>query len=129
MIWLSDGARLDPAAKQAILAAAVGQGVFVSPVSAWEVALLSAGGRFTRAITPLAVERWYRDFIGRPGIHLAALTSGIALDSASLPDLSHRDPADRFLIATARQMGLPLVTRDRKILDYADTGHVRCIPC
>jgi PIN domain nuclease of toxin-antitoxin system len=39
------------------------------------------------------------------------------------------DPADRLLIATARDLGVPLVTRDRRILDYAAQGHVDAIAC
>ena len=116
-------------ARRAIQTAAERDGVFVSPVSAWEVALLSAGGRLTRARTPAAVELWHGALMRRRGVHVADFSSAIALDSASLPGFPHRDPADRFLVATARRMSIPLVTRDRKILDYADTGHVGCIPC
>ena len=36
----------------------------------------------------------------------------------SLPEYSHRDPADRIIIATARILRCPLVTADRRILDY-----------
>ena len=36
--------------------------------------------------------------------------------------LPHRDPADRFLVATARVYGLTLITADEKLLD------VRSVP-
>jgi PIN domain nuclease of toxin-antitoxin system len=36
---------------------------------------------------------------------------------------------DRLLIATARELKAPLVTRDRRILDYAAQGHVDAIAC
>jgi PIN domain nuclease of toxin-antitoxin system len=49
--------------------------------------------------------------------------------SSDLPDELHRDPADRIIIATAREYGLRLVTRDRKILDYADKGHLMALEC
>jgi PIN domain nuclease of toxin-antitoxin system len=39
------------------------------------------------------------------------------------------DPGDRLVIATARQLGMPIVTRDRWIVDYAEVGSVRVIPC
>ena len=51
------------------------------------------------------------------------------VDVGDLPDLAHRDPADRMLIATARRRDLILITRDRAILDYAAAGHVRAIAC
>lgn len=45
----------------------------------------------------------------------------IAAAAYGLPDDFHPDPADRILVATAREHGLTLLTADRKILDY---GHV-----
>ena len=44
-------------------------------------------------------------------------------------DLDHGDPADRLIIATARHLGTPVVTRDAKIRAYAEAGHVRVVPC
>jgi PIN domain nuclease of toxin-antitoxin system len=41
----------------------------------------------------------------------------------------HRDPADRFLVATARALDIPIVTRDAAILAYASAGHVRALRC
>jgi PIN domain nuclease of toxin-antitoxin system len=35
----------------------------------------------------------------------------------------------RILIATARALDLTIVTRDEKILDYAEKGHVRVLAC
>jgi PIN domain nuclease of toxin-antitoxin system len=46
------------------------------------------------------------------------------VDSARLPGDLHGDPADRMLVATARRVGATLVTRDGRILDYADGGHL-----
>ena len=57
------------------------------------------------------------------------LTSAIALATAELPNPLHDDPADRLLIATARDLDVPLVTRDARILAYAAAGHVRAIAC
>ncbi|MEW6221138.1 MAG: PIN domain-containing protein [Thermodesulfobacteriota bacterium] len=39
-------------------------------------------------------------------------------EAYSLPDSFHADPADRILVATARLMRCPLLTADRKLLDY-----------
>jgi PIN domain nuclease of toxin-antitoxin system len=41
----------------------------------------------------------------------------------------HADPVDRLIIATARHLGMPIVTSDRKILAYAEAGHVAAIAC
>jgi PIN domain nuclease of toxin-antitoxin system len=37
----------------------------------------------------------------------------------SLDGLEHRDPGDRLLIATAIDLRCPMVTYDRKILEFA----------
>jgi PIN domain nuclease of toxin-antitoxin system len=64
-----------------------------------------------------------------PSIRPAPFTPEIAIDSSNLPQPLHADPADRLLITTARYLGFPLVTRDRKIEAYAALGHVGVIAC
>lgn len=69
-----------------------------------------------------------RDFINTaldwPGIELCPIDATIAVDSVRLPGNAHADPADRFLIATARNRSATLVTADAKILNYSNDGHV-----
>jgi PIN domain nuclease of toxin-antitoxin system len=72
---------------------------------------------------------WFRELMSRPAVRPAAFTPDIAIDSANLPGDLHRDPGDRLLIATARHLGAPIVTRDRRILAYAKAGHVWAIAC
>ena len=129
LIYLALDRPMRPAATQAITEAARDTGVYISPASAWEMALLAAKGRFTQASTPDAIERWYHVFLARPGVQTAQFTTAVAFDAVSLPDLAHSDPIDRFLIATARHMAVPLVTSDQVILTYAAAGHVQCIAC
>jgi PIN domain nuclease of toxin-antitoxin system len=57
------------------------------------------------------------------------LTPEAALAASFLPGHLHRDPADRLLIATARYLGVPLITRDEVILTYAASGHLQAIAC
>ena len=64
-----------------------------------------------------------------PGIKEAPLLPEIAIASSHLPDPLHGDPADRFVIATARHHQIPIITRDGKIIDYAAHGHVNVIAC
>jgi PIN domain nuclease of toxin-antitoxin system len=59
----------------------------------------------------------------------APFNPDIAIASSWLPGEIHGDPADRLIIATARHLGLPIVTRDRKILAYADAGEVSAMLC
>ena len=64
-----------------------------------------------------------------PGVRLAPVSASIALSAWRLPEPIHGDPADRLLIATARELNVKLVTRDRVVLDYATLGHVDAIAC
>ena len=58
-------------------------------------------------------------------LRVAPLTPDMALDAAFLPDAAPGDPADRLLVATAREMGAALVTCDAAILAFGAVGHVR----
>ena len=125
-IWLDAGFPLVTTARTEIERAAADAGVFLSPVTAWEAALLVSKGRIR---LPQAPFEWFEQFLQRPGMRLAPLEPWAAVDAASLPGMLHGDPADRFLIATARHFDLTLVTRDRRILAYAETGAVRALRC
>lgn len=72
-----------------------------------------------------STQAWVEEALSRPGVRSVDITPRIAIESASLPEPFHADPADRMLVATARLNGLTLLTADRRILDYAVTGHVR----
>ena len=93
----------------------------VSVISLWEVGMLEAHKRISLTVD---VETWTRQALSSPGLSLAPLTPDIALASSRLPGEIHGDPADRMLIATARSLGATLVTRDRRILEYSQAGHV-----
>lgn len=130
VIWLANGDRMAPEAVAAIQAAATGDGVFVSPVSAWEVGLLSRprGNRPALAFRP-DPKTWFARVMAAPGIREAPLTAAIGVDASWLPGELHGDPGDRLIIATARDRGVPVVTRDAAILGYARMGHVATIGC
>lgn len=125
-IWLVEG-QLGDDAVEAIVHAGLADGVFVSPVSAWEVGLLArpkASGGPSLQFLP-DPQTWFSGLMGNAIIKLAPLTPSAAIAASSLPGNLHGDPADRLLIATAREMNLALMTRDREILAYSQAGHVR----
>lgn len=129
LIWFAGGEPLETYADDVIRAAALADGVFVSPVSAWEVGMLSRpkSGR-ALAFTPDPAA-WFARFMSAPGVRPAPFTADIAIAASQLPEPLHGDPADRMLIATARDLSMPIVTRDSKILGYARAGHVAAIAC
>lgn len=99
---------------------------FVSPISAWEIGMLVRLGRLRLPARPEVV---FDQIQSAAGISLAAMTPNLLIASSALPGDLHRDPADRIIIATAREYGFRVVTRDRKILDYAEKGHVMALEC
>lgn len=129
-IWLVEDADITAAARQAIVAASASKAVLVSPVSAWEIGFLAhpAKGEPRLRLLPDA-KGWFSALMNRPAIREARFTGEIAIEAAVLPGYFHRDPADRLIVATARILQVPLVTRDEKILAYAVAGHVRAIGC
>ena len=128
-IWLSLGT-LSQSSLETLTRAAMGPGLLVSPIVAWEAGLLASSPRRS-AILDLGGDTgiWYRRIIANPKISECTFDGEIALASTMLPGKFHRDPADRFLVATARALDCQFMTRDRKILAYAEQGHVKAIPC
>ena len=116
VIWLDSGEPIKAAALDAIEAARSEGGVLVSPVSAWEIGTLVRKRRLSLAPDPLS---WIRRFLSQSGVRSVELTIEAAALSASLPEPFHGDPADRLLVATARELGATLATRDKRIIAYA----------
>jgi PIN domain nuclease of toxin-antitoxin system len=130
LIWLANGDHMMRGASAAIVQAGLADGVYVSPVSAWEIGLLSLPRPRRPALQFLPDPKtWFTRFLAGPGIKQAPLTPAVAIDSAYLPGALHGDPADRLIVATARSMGVPVVTRDSRIIDYGRGGNVAVIAC
>ena len=100
--------------------------IWISTATAWEIGLLASKRGMTFDPDP---KSWFEDALRRPGSRLLALGPEIAIDAWQLPEPFHRDPADRLLVASARHHDLALVTRDRRILAYAEAGHLRAMAC
>jgi PIN domain nuclease of toxin-antitoxin system len=131
VIWLANGNPLDASAVSAIIRAGLAEGILVSPVSAREVGMLSRprpGRRVGAQFLP-DPKTWFTRVMAGPGIREAPLSGPIAIDASYLPGSPQADPADRLLISTAWHLGVPIVTRDRQIVAYGDTGHVEVIRC
>jgi PIN domain nuclease of toxin-antitoxin system len=121
LVWLIDGdRRLKKGVGEAIRLAAAEDRVFVSAITPWEVALLVGKGRLR---LDRDVLEWLRSALSLPGVRLAPLTPEIAVASTRLPWEMHADPADRILVATARDLGATLVTADGALLGMAGNGH------
>jgi PIN domain nuclease of toxin-antitoxin system len=125
-IWLSFGDPMKGSAVKAAEQAAMDGTLVVSPITIWEIGNLVRRRRI-ELYSPTAV--WLTRATATRGIRVIPLDAEIALAATELPGEFHRDPADRFLVATARSLGVPIVTRDAAILAYAASGHVRALAC
>ncbi len=89
--------------------------IVVSSISVWEISLLIKKERVGFFID---ADHWLEQVESLPFIRFIPLDNKIAIQSVNLPDFSHKDPADRIIIATAQIMGATLITSDKKILNY-----------
>jgi PIN domain nuclease of toxin-antitoxin system len=113
LFWFEFGPeRISPNAREAMLA--TGTQLFASAISAFELGLKVRSGEIA---LPMPAGKWVREVCERRGIRVLPLDEEAAGFSTTLPML-HRDPCDRFLIATALLAGLAMVTPDDKIRQY-----------
>ena len=125
LIWaMTDDAQLGTAASATIEETAQTDRIGISAITPWEIALLVERGRLRLG---LEVGLWIEAALALPGINLVPIGLAIAIDSVRLPGNFHADPADRFIVSTARHCDASLVTADRAILAYAAGGYVRTI--
>ena len=86
--------------------------LWLSPVSAWEILILSGKGRLE---LDGGAPEWIATALERAPCREAPLTHDVALATDAVM-VSHGDPADRFLAATAKTYDLTLVTADENLL-------------
>ena len=115
-VWfVSNPELLSKVAKKAIDASMEQKEIFISSISAWEVALLAAKKRLELSIDVI-------DWIGKserlPFFQFIPVDNSVAVKSVKLPRPLHRDPADRIIIAPAMTIAAPVVTKDEKLLNY-----------
>jgi len=113
LAWLvADPDMLSRSAASAIRRARANQGIGISAMSLWELALMFSRGRLEATGT---IEASVRLVLERSGVTIKPITPEVAALATQFPDDFPRDPADRLIAATARAEGLALVTRDERI--------------
>ena len=125
LVWAAeDDRRLGDSARAMIEETRHADGVAISAITPWEIALLVEKGRLQLA---MELGTWIQTVLHAPGIDLMPVEPPIAIDSVRLPGEFHADPADRLIIATARHWRALLLSADRAILAYAAEGHVQAV--
>jgi PIN domain nuclease of toxin-antitoxin system len=113
--WLHDPVRLSRRARTAVEQAEKSDGLRVSVISVWEIAVKTQLGKL---VLPLEIDEWFQRASAYPNIVIEPLTAGDAIASTRLPGAFHKDPADRIIVALARRYGVPLITSDANIRAY-----------
>jgi PIN domain nuclease of toxin-antitoxin system len=87
---------------------------FISPISAWEISLKCVRGQLKLPEEP---EPWFEKALSVHSLELYPLTPAILMRANRLP-WHHRDPADRFIIASALDAKSVLISTDGKLRQY-----------
>ena len=105
--WTTDPRRLG---RRATIAINEADRIGIPAIVFWEVSLLV---RKARIALDMPVSEWAEKVQLIPRVESIPLTAEIAIAADALE--MHADPADRFIIATARWLDVPVVTKDRSI--------------
>ena len=85
-----------------------------SPISLWEITLKHTLGKLGLSLPP---REWFDKLREAYGIMLLPMDEDVMVHAAHLPFI-HKDPADRFIIATALLHSIAIVTGDTRFAEY-----------
>ena len=117
--WMDGDGRLSKKALAVLVKAQREATLWVPMMAIWELAKKIEKGQL---VLDRPFDEWLDVATSKPGVRLAEITAPVLVESCRLPQPFHGDPADQIIVATARQMGATLVTRDARIREYR---HVR----
>jgi PIN domain nuclease of toxin-antitoxin system len=92
----------------------------VSAISCWEVVLLE---RFHRIELPLPVDQWLKEALSGSDVKAMPVSGAVAQRAGQLP-YHHKDPADRFIIATAIVSKINIVSLDSWFPAYSELNEL-----
>jgi len=118
--WVSSPEKLSNKAIEAINKAKSGE-ILVSSISIWELFMLVKKGRLE---LNMDTQSWLDKVVVVCEIQFVPVDNQIAAKSVNLPGEFHDDPADRIIVASARENGAVLITKDERIIKYP---HVRSL--
>lgn len=112
LLWLAEGGKgITRVTRAKIEEAPV---VYVSAISAFEIALKCRSGKLSLPVSP---EEWTKAILEHHDLIVVPLDVDICMEAVKLPPI-HKDPCDRFIIATAKLQGWPVVTSDPNFKGY-----------
>lgn len=124
LIWYVEGIKLSEAQIELIEKIRAKNKLYISAISIWEIVMLENKGKIAFSFN---LNDWIDKLLSIPGLNLIDLSVSILIQSCLLPHYEYKDPADRFIIATARDTNVCLLTFDQKIIEYANSGYLKII--
>jgi len=124
-VWLVNGVELKPEIIEVIEKQASQKQIYLSSISLWEVAMLHAKQCLELST---ACRAWFQKAIISINANLIDINPEIAINSVQLTHF-HGDPADRLITATNQYLNTTLLTRDRKIIEYARDKAFKVLGC
>lgn len=122
LVWMvSNSSLLSRAAARELRKAEWSGELAIASITLWELALLYHRGRLR---TSGSIESAIRTIVEKSRVRVIEVTPEIAALTTTFPETYPRDPGDRLIGATARALGIPLVTEDERI---QSSPLVRCI--
>jgi PIN domain nuclease of toxin-antitoxin system len=133
LYWLVTA--VDILSEEALIAVAGNQDtgtLYVSPITVWELAIASRKPAHKNPpnLNAKSPSKWFSESVAATGAKTIPIKQRIAYEAAAVVvHTGHRDPGDCYLIATARVKNIPIITRDRVMLDLASAGYLDIIVC
>lgn len=133
LYWLVTA--VDRLSEEALIAIASNQSsgtLFVSPMTAWELAIASQkpAHRDPPNLGAATPSKWFSEAVAATGAKVVPIWQRIACEAAAVAvDTGHKDPGDCYLIATARIKKIPIITRDIIMLQLAASSYLAVISC
>jgi PIN domain nuclease of toxin-antitoxin system len=115
LLFLASGDRRLTAAARSKLSVAPAR--WYCAISAFELTLKQRDGKLS---LPQPALVWLTELATRYALTEVALDSALCATAAALPP-HHRDPCDRFIIAAAQRLAVPVVTVDPRFAAYGIT--------
>ena len=84
----------------------------LSAISLWELSILIQKRRYTPAGD---LAEWLSLAAGPAAVKIEPISLSVARQLLEIPSSFHSDPADRIIVATARALGVPIFTYDKRI--------------
>ena len=112
VLWLAhDQSKLSTDTLRKIESAPV---IYLSAISGFEIGIKYRAGKLT---LPMPPADWLKGVVEHHNLSILDLDLEICVKATELPPI-HRDPCDRFIIATALAKGIPVVTVDKRFAQY-----------